>query len=39
VVEIPPGMYGTANDAYFKYLIDMARHALALDCIRVYTGC
>jgi len=22
VVEIPPGMYGTANDAYFKYLTD-----------------
>jgi hypothetical protein len=23
VVEIPPGMYGTANDAYFKYITDM----------------
>jgi hypothetical protein len=22
VVEIPPGMYGTANDAIFKYLVD-----------------
>ncbi len=22
VVEIPPGMYGNANDAYFKYLTD-----------------
>ncbi len=22
VVEIPPGMYGTANDAYFKYITD-----------------
>ena len=22
VVEIPPGMYGTANDAYFKFLTD-----------------
>jgi len=22
VVEIPPGMYGTANDALFKYLVD-----------------
>ena len=22
VVEIPPGMYGTANDAAFKYLTD-----------------
>ena len=22
VVEIPPGMYGTANNAYFKYLTD-----------------
>ena len=23
VVEIPPGMYGTADDAYFKYITDM----------------
>ena len=23
VVEIPPGMYGTANDAVFKYITDM----------------
>ena len=23
VVEIPPGMYGTANDAFFKYITDM----------------
>ena len=22
VVQIPPGMYGTANDAYFKFLVD-----------------